>query len=72
MIINFVRGMFFHSDCADTSGGIMKELSFDADKQRGVIECLSCGQRGYLPVGSAGEICVEEAVRGDKDSLTGG
>ncbi len=49
---------FWHEDCEKTNQGIMKAVKHE--ENRSIIECLSCGKRGYYPVGRHGLVCAEE------------
>jgi hypothetical protein len=65
MIINFQphgKGLW-HSDCINHFGGIMKELTDDGSKT--LMECLSCGKRGYYPHGVSGRVHVPEIIDTD-------
>lgn len=49
----------WHSDCVEGKGsGIM--VSIEREDDRDLMQCKHCGKRGYYPVGSIGEIIVDE------------
>lgn len=50
---------FWHSDCIVGRGnGIMKPVKHEEDKT--LMRCGHCGEKGYYPVGSVGEIETTE------------
>jgi hypothetical protein len=62
MIIKIHRGIW-HRDCPENkwNSGICKEI--EHDKEKTLIECLHCGQKGRIPKGTPfqSEICIEDA-----------
>lgn len=56
-------GRFWHTDCTNHLGGVMRVVSHEADGS--TLECGHCGKRGAYPVGSVGEVVCEaqEAAR---------
>lgn len=60
MVIHWNRGCFWHMDCEKIVSGIMKEIT--VEETRSVIECLSCGKKGYYPVGGIGSLCCSEIM----------
>lgn len=49
---------FWHMDCTNHFGGIMREIRREPEKS--LFECGSCRKMGYYPVGAAGAVCVPE------------
>ena len=53
-------------DCPEDerNSGVCKELGFDDEKERALVECLHCGRKGYLPKGTPfrAEVCIEDAA----------
>lgn len=45
---------FWHENCANHLGGIMKEIK--RDEGGSLIQCQHCKQCGYYPVGGIGSI----------------
>jgi len=56
MVINFVQDThtLWHSDCDRRWAPPMFEVEKLKDKV--LLECTHCGERGYYPVGGSGEI----------------
>src|SRR5207302_5320644 len=46
----------WHEDCDKSRSGVMREVL--REESRTLLECLSCGRRGYYPVGAVGPVCV--------------
>jgi hypothetical protein len=55
---------FWHRNCTNHFGGIMKETKREPDKS--LIKCLHCGKQGYYPVGGVGRIFAAMAAQGER------
>ncbi len=52
----------WHSDCIPgRNNGIMQSIMREPDKD--LMECQHCRKRGYYPVGSVGEVQVDEVSK---------
>lgn len=58
--IHWERGMFWHVNCEKMHDAIMKEIRME--EKRGIIECFSCGKKGYYPRGGVGSLCCDEVA----------
>lgn len=59
---------FFHADCINHFGGIMREESDDPERKRTLFRCLHCGEAGYYPHGRVGEVVCESATDEPEDA----
>jgi hypothetical protein len=63
---------FWHIGCtAQRHSPPMKVGADDMEKRRTVIQCAACGEAGYYPHGSVGDVCCE-ALPSMKDSPPSG
>lgn len=62
MIILINRGIW-HRDCPDNKykSGVIQELDYDKQRERSLVKCLHCGQKGYIPKGTPFkvEVCID-------------
>jgi hypothetical protein len=48
---------FWHRNCTNHLGGVMKEIKREYDKS--LFECMHCAKRAYYPIGAVGLICAK-------------
>lgn len=65
MVINWERGHIWHDDCPENKwhSGIIRVVRDDAENRRSLMQCLHCGQQGWLPYGSVGCVTVETVTQ---------
>jgi len=63
MIIKIERGIW-HIDCSknEWNSGVIKELKYNVKTKKTLVECLHCGQKGYIPDGTLFKVkvCIED------------
>ncbi|WP_136420323.1 hypothetical protein [Herbaspirillum sp. ST 5-3] len=56
--IDRVGNSFWHVNCKNHLGGVMKEVS--SDENGSLIKCLHCGAKACYPVGRVGRVLADE------------